>query len=322
MSAWAMPLSVLRSEVETYLLNTSTDTASLSWSVAEINDYLNEATFYTQQVTEYFEDLGSIVCTSSVGTYTAPSNVYQFNRVTWDRQFLPQSNYYELDRDDPNWRAANPNLSPYRFYFPQMTENYSIGLYVVPINSGVSYNFSTELGVVAQITLSDGVTPDTQYIFNQETGIVIGFTDTQEAMVRFQPDVVANPFTTTSGDLGEMIAYSTDEQNIGIYYQRIPDTLVADTDTPQLPADCHYGLVFYALMRCFLREGEFQDLQLAQQWFAAYGEWMDSVLQAKQRRWPERVKSLEPYEEGSLFAKRLNAIGYPMQLDLQPSYGT
>jgi hypothetical protein len=145
--------------------------------------------------------------------------------------------------------------------------------------------------------------------------------DTNGAIIQFRPDIVANPFTQVSQELGELQIYSTDELNIGVLYTRYPDTMVLDTDTPQLPAQCHFALVCYAIMKSFVREGEFQDLQLAAEWFKAYGDWMESVLENKARWWSTRVRSMEPFEEGSLFAKRLNAIGYPMQIDLQPSYG-
>lgn len=316
----SLNLGSIRSQVETYLMNTSTDVNSLSWSVAELDGYINEAVFYTQQITGWFQEFDNIVCTASVSTYTAPSTVYQFNRLTWDRTFLPQTNEYELDRDDPSWRAAPPN-NPFRFYFPQMSQNYEVVPFPTPSQNGYNYApFSAEIGTVAQFLNADGVTPDTSYRFSQETGIVIGVADSNAAISMFRPDKIADPFTTTSAELGELIVYSTDELNIGMAFTRIPDTLVADTDTPQLPAQCHVGLVFYALMKCFVREGEFQDLQLAGEWFQAYGDWMESVLGNKARWWPTRVRSLEPFEEGSLFSKALSAIGYPLQLDLKPSY--
>jgi hypothetical protein len=318
----SLNLGQIRSQAEIYLMNTSTDVNSLSWSVAELNGYINEAVFYTQQVTQWFKEFDNIVCTSSVSTYTAQSKFYQFERFTWDRNFLPQTNEYELDKNDPSWRAAPPN-NPFRFYFPVMSQNFNVVPYPTPSQNGFNYApFSQELGVVAQFLSTDGITPDSSYTFSQELGIVIGFTDTQGAYLYFRPDVVANPFTTVSAELGELQKYSTDELNIGYFGTRIPDTLVLDTDTPQLPVHCHFGLVLYTLMKCFVREGEFQDLQLAQQWFMAYGDWMESVLENKARWWPTRVRSMEPFEEGSLFAKALNAVGYPMQLDLKPSYGS
>ena len=308
-------------------MNTSPDVNSLSWSVAELNGYINEAVLYTQQVTQWFEEFANVVCTASQSTYTGPNTVYQYGRITWDRDFLPQTNEYELDRDDPSWRLAKPNISPYRFYFPQMGQQYQIVPYPTPSQDGYQYApFSQELGVVAEFKNADGTTPDTSYTFNQETGIVIGVADTNGAIIMFRPDVVADPFIPSkvtyaaNPDLGELQMYSTDELNIGTSFVRIPDTMVNDADVPQLPAQCHFALVCYAVMKCFVREGEFQDLQLAAQWFQAYGDWIESVLENKARWWATRVRSLEPFEEGSLFAKRLNAIGYPLQIDLQPSY--
>lgn len=320
-------LGQIRSRVETYLMNTSTDVNSLSWSVPEINGYVNEAVFYSQQVTQWLEEFSNIVCTSSVSTYTGGKDVYQYQRFTWDRDFLPQTNEYELDRDDPSWRLAKPNISPYRFYFPQMGQQFQIAPYPTPSQNGYQYApFSSEKGVIAQFLNADGLTVDTSYTFSQETGIVIGVADTNGAIIMFRPDVVANPFVLTnntyasSPDLGELQIYSTDELNIGVCFTRIPDTMVLDTDVPQLPVHCHLGLVFYALMKCFVREGEFQDLDLAGSWFEAYGDWMESVLENKARWFSTRVKSMEPFESGSLFAKRMNAIGFPLQVNLQPSY--
>src|SRR5882757_420534 len=316
----------IRSIIETYLMNTSSDVNSLSWSIAELDGYINEATLYSQQITQFYEDFENIVCTASVSTYTGSPRVYQYQRFTWDRDFLPQTNEYELDRDDPSWRLASPN-NPFRFYFPQMAQNYQIVPYPTPSQNGFQYApFSSELGVVANFLNADGVTADKTYTFNQEFGIVIGFQDTQGAIIMFRPDNVTDPFIANkvtyaaSAELGELQIYSTDELNIGTSMVRIPDTMVSDFDVPQLPQQCHFGLVFYALMKCFMREGEFQDLQLASGWFEAYGDWMESVLENKARRWATRVRSMEPFEDGSLFAKRLLAVGYPQQLDLKPSY--
>lgn len=315
-----MNLGLIRSETQTFLMNTQVDPNSFSWPVAELNDYINEAAFYTQQVTEYFQDTANIVCTASVGTYTAPPSAYQFQRLTWDRFFLPQTNYYQLDKDDPSWRLASPN-NPFRFYFPQLNQNFQISPYPTPSQNGVDFSpFSSERGTVVEVT-ADGSTPEVGYTFNQEVGTVIGLTDTNGSLIRFLPDLIVNPFTTLSSDLGDLQLFSTDELNLGLIFTRIPDTMVLDTDFPQLPLECHYPLVFYSLMKCFMREGEFQDIKAAQGWFMVYGDWMESVLEAQKIRWPTRVKSLEPYEEGSLFKKALSAIGYPLQLNLKPSYG-
>lgn len=314
--AESLNLAAIRSQVQVYLFNTSTDLNSLSWPASELNYYINEAAFYTQQVTLWFEQFSNLVCTASVSTYTSPNTVYQFQRFTWDRSFLPQTNEYELDRDDPSWRAA-PNNNPFRFYFPTFGQQAVVSPYPTPSQNGVAYSASQETGVMTQIK-DDAGALDGATTFSAELGVVIQITDTNRAIGVFYPDA-NNPFV--SGDLGELIAYSSDELNIGMSFVRIPDTMVADTDVPQLPVQCHYALVFYTLMKCFMREGEFQDIDLAKEWFMVYGDWMESILENKARWWSTRVRSLEPFEEGSLFAQRMNAIGFPLQLDLKPSYG-
>lgn len=311
-----MNLGELRSRTQTYLLNTSSDSASLSWSSSELDGYLNEGIFYTQQMTLWYEDWDNVLCTASTSTYTGPKHAYQYSRLTWDRNFLPQTNEYELDRDDPSWRQASPG-TPFRFYYPQMSQNYLIAPYPTPLTSGPNYVANQEIGVVTQ--MYDTALNDGTFSFTSELGVVIeGPLGPNESLLAYRCDRSNNPFA--SAELGGLVRYTTDESNVGLAFVRIPDLLVSDSDTPQLPTQCHLAIVFYALMKCFNREGEFQDIALAQSWFSAYGDWMEAVLENKARWYSTRVKSMEPFEEGSLFAKRLMSIGYPMQIDLQPSY--
>lgn len=309
----SLNLGTIRSQAETYLLNTSTDVNSLSWSVSELNSYINEGVLYTQMMTEFFQDFDNIICTAGTATYTAPSTVHQFIRLTWDKQFLPQTNEYELDRDDPSWRSAGNN-NPFRFYIPQMGQQTTIGLFPPPQNNGTTYTFNQENGAIIAATLDDG----SVITFSQETGIVIQITDSTETLLVFRPDRNNYPFA--SQEDGEIAGIFSDKNNVGMAFVRLPDTMSNDTDVPQLPVQCHVALVFYTLMKCFLREGEFQDLDLAKSWFDAYGDWMEAVLENKARWYSTRVRSMEPYEEGSLFAQRLTAIGYPLQIELKPSY--
>lgn len=46
----SMNLGIIRSEVQTFLMNTSTDAASLTWTPSILNAYINEAALYTQQI--------------------------------------------------------------------------------------------------------------------------------------------------------------------------------------------------------------------------------------------------------------------------------
>lgn len=90
-----MNLSSIRSQAKIYLMGTSTDTASIAWSDAELNRYANEGTLYIQQISEFYQDSDNKVVTSGTSTYSAPSLEHQFIRLAFDRQLVPQTNEYE-----------------------------------------------------------------------------------------------------------------------------------------------------------------------------------------------------------------------------------
>ena len=167
---------------------------------------------------------------------------------------------------------------------------------------------SGELGLVDEFTV-DGTTPDSTYMVGSELGVVTGLSDTNGALILFETD--SDNLSGTSPELGLVIDYETDEGNVSLIYAAQPDQLVNDTDIPQLPAFAQPAIVQYVVMRAFARDGEFQDLTLAQAWFAAFSDWMESTMDAHGKEWPTRVKSLEPYTTGNVFAARLRNVGPP-----------
>lgn len=306
-----MNLLTLRTEVRGELQ----EATAAEFTDAELTAYCNDGVLICSQLTEWFEDTYNQTVTAGTASYTLPTNILHLARVTYDRVFLPQTTHYELDRDLANWRAAS-NGKPVRHYEPQWD---TLKTYPPPDTTGTSASFTAELGAVIAIEDPSG-TPDTGYTFDSELGVVIAVEDTAGGQVKFEPDLGTDPFTTTSGELGEMIAYSTDEGNLAYYYTRLPDTLVADTDSPQLPSFVHPAIVPYAVFRALEREGPFQDLELAKAYFMDFGDWMEACLRIQGRNWPDKVLTLTAVEVGSLFENRLSSIGAPQAQDLKPSY--
>lgn len=240
-------------------------------------------------------------------TYGSPANNDQFVRITFDRYAIQQTNEYELDRDtNSSWRNM-PAGQPRRFYFPQYNE---ISLYPIPSVSGVSYGQNSELGIVIEVLSDDGITIDPETSLSANLGTEIGMTDLSACLIAIKRDTQF-PFYATSSDFGTLIAFSTDEKNLGVIYLTDPDTLINDTDIPQLPVYSHFAAVMYATMRALAREGEYQDLNAAQQWFEAFSDWMESTLSVRVKEWPTRVRSLEPYKQGNIFSERLRNVGVP-----------
>ena len=305
-----MNLGTIRTEVREELIESSAEI----WTNAELDAYANDAVLLMQRLTEWYEDTANLVPVVGQQDYTMPTNQMILKRVTWDRKFLPQTTQYELDKHNQTWRSAGNN-DPIRFFIHQWD---TLSSYPKPNRAGTSYSFDSELGVI--IRIEDGGVTDTDVTFDSELGIVIAVEDSDGGQIRFTSDLVADPFTLTSAELGVVIGFSIDELNFALYFSALPDTMDSDTDVPQMHQCAHPAIVPYVLFRALSREGPEQNIESAREYFGDFGDWMEVVLRIRGRQFPDKVISLEAQEKGSMFSNRLSAIGGPVLQNLLPSY--
>lgn len=305
-----MNLQAIREEAEAELQ----DSANEIWSDAELNAYANDGVLLLQQLTEFYEDTANVVPVAGTTNYSLPTNNLVLRRVTWDEKFLPQTNFFELDKANPQWRLANNN-DPIRFYIPQWD---TLASYPTPNRAGTSYSFDSELGTI--IRIEDGGVTDPDVTFDSELGIVIAVEDSLGGQIRFTSDTVTDPFTLTSAELGVVIGISVDELNFALYFSALPDSMGSNTDVPQNHQCTHPALVSYICYRCFQREGPHQDFELAKLYFEDFSDWMEAVLRIRGRQFPDKVLSWEAVDKTSIFENRLSSIGPPLLQDLLPSY--
>ena len=310
-----MNLGAILTEVRQELQDSPVDAGSRIWSDTELTAYANDGVLLCQQLTEWLETLSNIVPVIGQQDYTLPTNILHLRRVTFDQEYLPQTRVYELDRDRSNWRAAG-NGSPIRFFLDRWD---TLSVYPKPLAAGTTYTFSSELGVIAEIT--DGGVPDPGWTFLSELGIIISIQDSADGYVVFLTDMTGGP-PGASVDLGIVIAFSTDELNLGMMYVALPETLVNTTDSPQLPSFVHPALVPYICYRAYLREGKENNPKLAGLYFQDFGDWMSSVLILHGRQWPEHILSLDAVTPGNPFDKRLSELPFPSSRgELKAHYG-
>ncbi len=297
------------------------ETSAVFWTDSEITGYANDAVLLMQQLTEWLEDTANIIMVANQQEYSFPSNQLVMRRITWDRNFLPQTNYFELDRDNPSWRTATHN-DPIRHYESNWDK---LDSYPIPSRDGTTWTFDSELGVL--IAIYDGASVSTDATFDSELGIVIAVEDTEGGMSLFLADTLNDAFTTTSPELGVIISGSTDELNFACYYSALPDVMTATTNTPQNHPCTHPAIIPYCVYRCLVREGVHQQQMgmkqcsiLARGYFEDFSDWMQQVLAVRGRQFPDRVWSLEAIQTGSFFASRLSSIGPPVLANLLPSY--
>lgn len=127
----------IRTEVRAYLMNVDLNQAG--WTDAELNLYEDEGAFYIQQLTSSLWDYAVIPVVANQADYTLPDNQYQLIRSCFDRQFLPQTTEYELDRDTSSAWRGDPTGTPCRFYLKQFNV---ASLYQKPRTSGNFYVLS------------------------------------------------------------------------------------------------------------------------------------------------------------------------------------
>lgn len=289
----------IRNEVRGYLLNT--DSAQAGWTDAEINSYIDEGCFYIQQLSNSFQDVAVVESVASQSDYNLPDNCYQLIRVAFDRQFLPQTTEYELDRDTSSSWRGDPTGTPCRFYLKQFNV---ASLYQIPRTSGPAYAASQETGELVQI--------DSTFTFSSEFGVVTQLINTNGSSVNlFQTDPL-NRFNNP--DYGLVVDYADSTQNLEFMFVAQTDNMFDDSQFPQFQETFQPAVVYYSLMRCFLRDGEFQDIELGQAWFQAFLDWMDAGLTAGAKEFPTQVKSAEPFGQGNILNGRLVAVGPPSQM--------
>ena len=305
-----MNLGTIRSEVREELQET---TAEL-WTDAELDQYANDGCILIQKLLEWYEDTANILSVVGQQDYSMPSNMMTLKRVTWDRKFLPQTTHYELDKHNRTWRAAENN-DPIRFFIHQWD---TLSSYPKPVQAGTGYTFDSELGVITLV--EDGGVVDPDVTIDAELGVVIAVEDSDGGQIRFTSDLVADPFTLTSAELGALIGFSVDELNFALYFAAMPDTMDSDTDVPQMHQCAHPALVPYVCYRAFIREGPEQNIELAKAYFQDFGDWMEQVFRVRGRQFPDKVFHLQGIEKGTMFENRLSAIGGPVLQNLLPSY--
>ena len=272
------------------------------WSDVELLRFLNDGAYLIQQFCGWYQRTENIVPVVGQQDYTLPDDIHKIICARFDRAFLPQTTQYELERDAGNWRGT-ANGTPIR-HFEKAWD--TISLYPKPNVAGTTVTLDSEFGIVIRAENPSGTT-DPDVTMDSEFGVVIAVEDSDGGQIRMEGDVEG--ILGQSHDLGCVVAWSDDEDNLGLVYEALPDILADNTDVPQMPTFVQPALVPYVTFRAFKREGPMQDLALAEFYFADFADWMEVVLEKQERQWPDSAVNLEPTRIGSRFERRLNEIG-------------
>ena len=209
-------------------------TADYDW----IDDALNRGQEDFVRRTRCLRTFAVIELVANYRTYRLPWNFIDFMSA----YFYTSSTEYdelivttieELNDEVSQWRTT-VDTKPSHIYIDRVYgNNWTFGLYPIPESDGDTITFDSEYGAVVQ-----WVCPI--YTMNQEYGVIVRMTDTDEYYL--------------NTDLGVVGQVEAANGNIWMEYYRLPEKLILNTENlgdqgtqyPEIPREYHKCLAYFA----------------------------------------------------------------------------
>lgn len=100
------------------MVQEDTSFSSRLWTVEELLDYLNEATYHFILKTQFWKVTGNVSGSNGTRLYTDPSDSMQIDRITFRNRPIYRTNKQQLDHEDPAWRTRSGK--PKRYHQDQL----------------------------------------------------------------------------------------------------------------------------------------------------------------------------------------------------------
>jgi hypothetical protein len=223
----ALVLRMLRvSDTSRYSVAGTTD--DYDW----IDDALNRAQEDFVRQTHCLRTYAVIELKANYRTYRLPWNFIDFMTVYFYDGAL-SGGYRELkittvemlNDEDSAWRTTTGD--PEQVYVDRIYgTSWMFGIYPIPTTDGDTITFDSDYGAVVQ-----WVCPI--YTFNQEYGVVIRMTDTDEFFLN-----------TDAGVVGKVYAANN---NLWMEYYRLPEMLTHVDQYPEVPREYQKALAYFAV---------------------------------------------------------------------------
>lgn len=223
----ALVLRMLRA-ADTSRYSPTGGTADYDW----IDDALNRGQEDFVRQTHCLRTYAIVELKANYRTYRLPWNFLDFmtayfydSSVSDGYKELTVTTVEMLNDDISNWRTDTGD--PTHIYIDRVYgTNWMFGLYPIPDTDGDTITFDSDYGTVVE-----WVCPI--YTYNQEYGVVIRMTDTDEFFLN-----------TDAGVVGKVSAMN---KNIWMEYYRLPDKLTHASQYPEIPREYQKCLSYFAV---------------------------------------------------------------------------
>jgi len=228
-------LSELRALVLRMLRVTDTSRYSVAGTTDDydwIDDALNRAQEDFVRQTHCLRTYALVELKANYRTYRLPWNFLDFmtgyfytDSASQGYKELKVTTIEMLNDEISDWRTTTGD--PEQIYIDRIYgDNWMFGLYPIPDTDGDKITFDSEYGSIVE-----WVCP--RYTYNQEYGVVIRMSDTDEFFLN-----------TDAGVVGKVGAVNG---NVWLEYYRLPDKLTVDTQKPEIPREYQKALSYFAV---------------------------------------------------------------------------
>jgi hypothetical protein len=203
-------------------------TADYDW----VDDAINRGQEDFVRQTHCLRTYAVVELKANYRTYRLPWNFLDFMSV-YMYNSTDSSGYRELkittvemlNDEISDWRTSTG--SPEQVYVDRIYgTSWMFGVYPIPTVDGDTITFDSEYGAVVE-----WVCPI--YTFNQEYGVVIRMTDTDEFLLNTDAGVVGKVYSMTN--------------NLWMEYYRLPDKMTHTAQYPEIPREYQKSLAYFAV---------------------------------------------------------------------------
>lgn len=225
------------------------DLANGLWSQAELIGYVSDADREFITATGVVKQINNVLATAGTSTYSENTDCIDIERLAWNgRKMYPQTRF-ELDSQNANWKSESG--TPMRYHRDHLPPK-QFETWKKPAVSGIGYSITGNYGVLRNISGS------LTYSTTGNYGTLRSIRGARNYYCGYVPyaSTVQGPY----GTLRQMVSGAT---NFLTMYIELPPQVTALEHLLTTPDSFSRYVMYRALERAWLKEGDAQDSERA-----------------------------------------------------------
>lgn len=234
--------------IERYLQEDATLDTGL-WEETEIIGYIADADREFITLSGAVMQINNVLAVTGQSTYSEPADCIDTERLAWNGKKMYPQTRFELDSQNQNWKADSGR--PMRYHRDHLPPK-QFETWKKPSTSGIGYATTGNYGTLRHVSGNLNYTTTGNY------GTLRQLRGTRNYYVGFTPYARA-----TNGPYGVLRQAVSGATNFLVFYDELPPRVSLSTDALTTPDGFARYVMYRALGRCWLKEGDGQDPERA-----------------------------------------------------------